>query len=185
MGEAPQLSLLPAPYIRRLLAFAIDLALFFGAFAGGSFFVGNFERSVNHNHADIMLFIGLNLVFFAYLTISEASRWQASLGQLLTGVRVVSRAGERCSVVQLAKRNAVKLFSVAWLTALAFRLQDINHVLVVAILFSISSNPIWHDFMAVAVPEHHPYGLVHDDVGRTLVVMRRPSRAMARSTEMS
>ena len=53
------------------------------------------------------------LFFFVYLPLAEASRWQASIGKLIMGIRVVDLEGRRVSFKRALGRNAGKIVSIA------------------------------------------------------------------------
>jgi hypothetical protein len=55
------------------------------------------------------------LVLMVYWILMESSRWQASLGKLALGMKVVDEKGQRLSFVRALGRNLLKILSCATL----------------------------------------------------------------------
>lgn len=55
------------------------------------------------------------LVLIVYWVLMESSRWQASLGKLALGLKVVDEKGQRLTVVRALGRNLLKILSCATL----------------------------------------------------------------------
>jgi len=160
-----------ATYTWRVLAFIIDFVIFVLIYL----LIKPFLRHSVIIQSDFLFaligFIVLNFFFLAYLSIMESSPLHASLGKYFLGVKVMNSEGKPCSFRTAIIRNAIKLFTCSWLITIVFSFDTIRAQLEIAILFSISTNPVWYDFIAIMDGEKHQYRLVHDDVAHTQVVM--------------
>jgi uncharacterized RDD family membrane protein YckC len=161
-----------ATYTRRVFGFLIDFAVFAIFFA----LVKSLLKSLPITQSGFLFalfgFAMLNIFFLLYLSVMESSRLHGSLGKYLLGMEVLNNNGGACSFGMALARNAVKLFTCSWLTAIVFNFDVIRDQLEIAVLLSITTNPIWHDFMAVTDSEKYQFKLVHDQVAHTQVVMK-------------
>lgn len=96
---------------RRLTAFFIDcmvLAAYASVLFGGSPFLRPLFTGSPYS-AELTGFLLLTLPFVLYVTICEASKWQATIGKRIMKLRVVNAdTGRRLHVAQAALRSALK-----------------------------------------------------------------------------
>jgi len=97
--------------LRRLTAFFID-CMVLAAYAGVLFGASPFLRPLftgSPYSAELTGFLLLTLPFALYVTISEASKWQATIGKRIMKLRVVNNeTGRRLRLPQAAIRSALK-----------------------------------------------------------------------------
>jgi uncharacterized RDD family membrane protein YckC len=160
-----------APYARRVFAFIVDFGVFAVFYIIVKFFLEILPVAQGDFWSALLGFVVLNFFFLLYLGIMESSRLQGSLGKYFLGMKVVNGDGKPCSLGVTLARNAVKLFTCSWLIAIVFHFATIRDQLEIAVLLSITTNPIWYDFMSAANVEKYGHRLAHDEVARTQVVM--------------
>lgn len=103
----------------RLLAFALDyvvISAYLVALVGLSVAIaqtgaGPGFRALfsNPNSAELTAFLLLVLPVLLYFAVFESSRWQATWGKRVLGLRVVTTSGARVSFLRALWRNALKL----------------------------------------------------------------------------
>jgi uncharacterized RDD family membrane protein YckC len=101
------------PGIRRLAAFAVDwliIVLWGGLLFGAVMLLsgGNPAMTVNPWKAQLIGFVSMTLPVTLYFAIAESSRFGATLGKRVLGLRVRSVSGEQLSGGRSLARNAVK-----------------------------------------------------------------------------
>ena len=160
-----------ATYVRRAFAYIIDFIVFVGIYFLLKPFLNAGSIVQNDFFHALLGFVALNAILLLYLSTMESSQLQGSFGKYLLKIKVANNAGGRSSFRAALARNAVKLFTCCWLLLIVFRFDTIRAQLEIGVLLSISTNPIWHDFMAVTDGEKFRNRLVHDEIARTQVIM--------------
>jgi uncharacterized RDD family membrane protein YckC len=161
-----------ATYTRRVFGFLIDFAVFSLFFPPVKSLLKSLPIDQGGLPYALLGFLLLNLFALLYLSIMESSPLHASIGKYCLGMKVVGDDGGPCPLVTALARNAVKLFSCAWPIAILFHFDTIREQLELAVLLSVTTNPVWHDFMAVTDGEKYQFRLVHDQIARTQVVLK-------------
>jgi uncharacterized RDD family membrane protein YckC len=108
--------LLVRRYVARTIDSVVLLLLIVAAAGVGGAILGvgaGLARSFPASHvtsaSTFLLFLALFLiVWIGYGSLLESSRWQATLGKRLAGLRVYNAAGGRLTLSQAAGRNLVK-----------------------------------------------------------------------------
>ena len=116
---------LPARIVlRRGVAYAIDIALAYGAFVGIQTALTPLRSRLgplwmtSGPPFEGYIFLTISLPIWCYFTLCEGSRWQATVGKRLLGLQVVTVAGQRVGWGRALLRTAVKLlpWDIAHLT---------------------------------------------------------------------
>lgn len=92
----------------RLCAALIDGVLTLGLSWGA---VVALEATANYSASEAQFSILQFLLGMPYFALMESSKWQATLGKRVAGLRVTDEAGGRISVNRAIGRNAAKLLS--------------------------------------------------------------------------
>ncbi len=102
--------------LRRVAAYVVDIVIAFGAFVGVQTFL---FPIVSRRYGEAFIENGLYLELYVLATISlpvwlyfillERSRWRATIGKRLLGLRVASVSGDKLSTGQVVARTAGKL----------------------------------------------------------------------------
>lgn len=106
--------------LRRVVAYALDCLLAFlvtiGGVQGGSWLATSgtwWEHLRSWPAVEGWIFASVTLPTGLYFSLAEASRWQATLGKRMLGLRAEDRRGRRLSVARALGRNGVKL--IPWM----------------------------------------------------------------------
>ncbi len=102
---------------RRLVAFALDwlvIALWCGVLLGAVFFLsaGTPRKFSGPWTAQAVGFLSLTLPVTLYFSFMESSRWRATLGKRIVGLRVSTISGERLGFGTAILRNGIRF--VPW-----------------------------------------------------------------------
>lgn len=171
-----------AGIVRRLAAYAIDIAILAGAVVASQFglqaITGGFPANQLQTGLQIeaWVFATVSLPTWAYFALMERSSWQASLGKRLLGLQVTDTQGNRIGFSRALLRTIVKL--IPW---------EITH------LSLMLPTPIWSEaastslrpglivanallvlYIAVAILTPHKQS-VHDLIAGTMVLRGRKS----------
>jgi uncharacterized RDD family membrane protein YckC len=161
----------------------VDIAILAGAVLASQFAIqaitGGFQQNNLKTGVQIetWVFATVSLPTWAYFTLTEGSRWEATLGKRLLGLRVVNAQGGRAGYGRALLRTVVKL--LPWeLTHLSLMLPvpmwsegasaSIRPGLIVA-------NALIVVYLATALLTPRKQS-VHDLVAGTLVVQRQDAR---------
>ena len=159
-----------ASYRLRLYAFLLDAFLFGGVVMLLRLYLLPYKHEPFFlEMVQFLLIIG---IFILYLTLFEVSSIHATLGKLFFRLAVVDIHGAYGTFTQILLRNIIKVFTVVYLFLFIFRFETINNSLLLAVFLSISTNPIWHNFMTITGGEKHIHKLVHDEVAKTTVIKK-------------
>ncbi len=111
-----------APFWRRAIALVIDsgicLGLIWGVLIGLLVLIDRAGLSsfVIASKDDMIVVILLNALVYTigltYFTLTEASRWQATLGKRILGIRVADKTGQPIGLGRALGRNLGKLVSI-------------------------------------------------------------------------
>ena len=159
-----------APYLSRSIAFMIDFLLLITIYFFASRIVLQNNLLFSQLPWQIGIFTTTICSFVVLLSLLEISPLQSTFGKFLFRLKVVTYEGKLCSFRQALVRNSIKIFTSIYLFMIFFHFESVNNYLVVGIFLSISTNPVWHNFMTITGGEKHLHRLVHDEVARTMVI---------------
>jgi len=120
--------------------------------------------------AQIGYFLAVTFITILFLTAQEASPMRTTIGKLFFHLKVSKKDGTNPSLLHLLVRNSFKVFTCIYLFMFFFSFENINNYLYVALFLSVSTNAIWHNFMAIFGGEQSPNKLVHNEVAKTIVI---------------
>jgi uncharacterized RDD family membrane protein YckC len=158
-----------ATYTLRFLASVIDLLIIFLLFklSKDIFFGGQFTPG-----KEVSLFLILLLFTVGLLSMFEYF-FHATPGKLVFRLKVLRTNSRECTLRILLIRNAIKIFTLVYFFLFLFGFSNVNSILVLGIVLSVSTNAVWHDFMILTKVEDHNHELVHDEVARTTVIVQK------------